>query len=946
MLRSAVRVIGLSGALLSSGVFALGLGDMKLYSAVNEPLRAEIKLLKVGDLNTSQVLIKLASLQDFERANVERDFFLTGMRYEVELDGRGGGVVKVSTEEPVREPYLNFLLEAKWPSGRLVREYTLLLDLPAFTSTNDSQSAAVQAPQSEPEPAAISPPAPQPRRYDSEPGDGRQISSAAPVPTPSPVVRDNYGADSYTTQRSDTLWKIAQQSRPSNRVTVNQTMIALQRENPQAFINGNINRLKVGEVLRLPDERRVLDIANEQASLEVARQMQEWRSADDEVRQLDARSGAVQQAPTQAGDTRGTLKLSTAAGAGINGDPDGSADAEVAALNARLTDVLAELGSTQAENTELNQRVQELLSEMESLKNKLEIRNSQLAQVQAQTGMDDTELQFEEVPEAATTPEMAQDAEFDSIAANEEDSFSADPEEALQESSVVDEATQPTVAAEPEPSWLDRLLSPLWLAVLAIVALLGGVFWWRRRNSEEEYEYVTDDTGAAAPSVATAVPAAAASERNDLDTTPAFSASAAEQPILEEEEAVEQVDRADASAIEAEMGDPIAEADIYVAYGRYPQAIELLNRAIEQEPERTDLVAKLVEVHSAAGDRDAAAEQLAKLESMGASESAAEPANEVPAGSDLASANDDAPDVMEEFRDNLPEESAEQFSAEFAGEESTVDQSLIDSILGDEDDHDDGDQNEMSLEDDFSIDEEADLGSFAIGDVAQASNTDSDLLEEEFDLELDLDLDQENDLENAADALDAGDVRQAFAEGNELSDGNFASANDIQAPEDLEEFSAEFIADDSAIGMEQELADIDSSLSDPELDDLSALDELELDSTDDDMDLAAELSSLDVSIEDEATNTIVSNDLQPANSSADELELDMEQASLSGDGSAEHDADVAMLEADETATKLDLARAYIDMGDTEGARDILGEVMEEGTALDKQQAKELLDRIA
>ncbi|MEM8498266.1 MAG: FimV/HubP family polar landmark protein [Pseudomonadota bacterium] len=931
MLRSAVRTIGLTGALFSSGVFALGLGDMKLFSAVNEPLRAEIKLLKVGDLNTTQVLIKLASMQDFDRANVDREFFLTGMRYEVVLDGRGGGVVKVTTEDPVREPYLNFLLEAKWPSGRLIREYTLLLDLPAFTSTSSADSVALQAPQSAPSATTDSYAIDEPQvesGIPSEPAQRRSAPTVAATPPRQTVQRTSEpqsqrnNIDSYTTERSDTLWQIAQKVRPSDRVSVNQTMIALQEDNPDAFINGNINRLKVGQVLRIPDEQRVRDVANSQAQLEVARQMQEWRSGDDDIRQLDARAGAAQPVPAASSDTRGTLTLSTAGGAGVNGDPDGSADDQVNALNARLTDVMAELSSTTAENDELSSRVQSLLSEMEELKNKLEVRNSQLAQLQAQGVTDILEQEFDAAPDAAVIPEtaIADDADAQALAANDDFSGDTAPVDEMLAEQPEPAAKTPTAKPLEQAGFFDKLLSPLWAGIAAgILALIGLFFWWRKRNAEDEYEFEPHDI---APKVSASSGVAERAVEPAEPTIGEDTFAADEQDTLQ-----------DSAGIEAEMGDPIAEADIYVAYGRYPQAVDLLNRAIEQEPDRTDLVAKLVEVHSAAGDRDAAAEQLAKLESMGSGEFDAleEDASDV-YSSTPALDDEPAPDVMEEFKQSLPEETSMDFSEEFADEPAPIDDAFVQSILGDE-----GEQEDLNVD--------AASAAVAAAGTALLAESDDEVLDDdglsfdnEFDLELELD-------DEPVEDLDAGDVRDALAAGNELQDTNFASDSEVASQESSpeNELLADFaeLEDQPVTGIEAGLADIDDSMADAAvINELDALGDIQLDlDSDNDMDLESELSSFDVSIGDEVDAEIENADLSA-------LELELEQSSLDSDDDAQRAADIAMLESDETATKLDLARAYIDMGDNEGARDILGEVLDEGTALDKQQAKELIDRIA
>src|SRR5690606_3065298 len=166
-LRKLTLAVGLIGALCGSGAFGLGLGEITLNSTLNQPLDAQIKLLQVRDLTEEDILVELARAEDFQRFGVDRIFFLQNLRFEVELDGADGPVVKITTEEPVREPYLIFLLEAQSPGGgRLLREYTLLMDLPVFA---ESAAQPVQAPQSAP--------APQP----TQPATAARINPAAPV---------------------------------------------------------------------------------------------------------------------------------------------------------------------------------------------------------------------------------------------------------------------------------------------------------------------------------------------------------------------------------------------------------------------------------------------------------------------------------------------------------------------------------------------------------------------------------------------------------------------------------------------------------------------------------------------------------------------------------------------------------------------------------------------
>ncbi|MCV6603998.1 MAG: hypothetical protein OIF34_01740, partial [Porticoccaceae bacterium] len=190
------KVKALSAALallVSQAASAVGLGDIKLKSALNEPLNAEINLLNVGDLDELELFVNLASRKDFERAGVPRDFFLSGLRFEVDLSGSQPKIL-VKSEKPVREPFLDFLVEMQWPSGRLLRNYTLLIDLPVYSD----EKAKPKAIESSSSGSSSARPAPQP---------------SAPAPQLAAGSDLEAGAE-YQVARGDTLWNIARRSKP------------------------------------------------------------------------------------------------------------------------------------------------------------------------------------------------------------------------------------------------------------------------------------------------------------------------------------------------------------------------------------------------------------------------------------------------------------------------------------------------------------------------------------------------------------------------------------------------------------------------------------------------------------------------------------------------------------------------------------------------------------
>ncbi|MCO3427952.1 pilus assembly protein FimV [Pseudomonas aeruginosa] len=216
--------------LLAGQASALGVGDITLHSALNQPLDADIELLDVGDLGADEIEVRLAGADVFAAAGVERLQFLNELRFSPLLQGRGGNRIHVSSSRPVQEPYLNFLVEVARPNGRIVREFTVLLDPLGYTTRML--------------PAARSGIEPQ-----------RQSSTLAPAPRSAAAVVDPAllePGEEYLARPNDNLWAISGRLRGAGNADRAQLMEALYQLNPQAFVNADRHRLKAGARLRLP----------------------------------------------------------------------------------------------------------------------------------------------------------------------------------------------------------------------------------------------------------------------------------------------------------------------------------------------------------------------------------------------------------------------------------------------------------------------------------------------------------------------------------------------------------------------------------------------------------------------------------------------------------------------------------------------------------------------
>jgi FimV-like protein len=260
-------------ALYSSAVGALGLGELTLDSYLNEPLKGQVQLLNIGGLNEQQIRIKLVSRDGSNRTTMEREDILASLIFELELDEAGHGVLHVSTDQKLNEPYLNFAIEARWPTGRILREYAVLLEEPLFTGGVDIDISAATTPE------AASAVAPQGSRSAPEPQvvPGKATRPAIEVSAPlfanvSSLVDSEY----YKVSPEETLWAIASEVKLEG-VSLHQTMLVLQKLNPEAFIDGNINQLESGSVLRLPTQGQFTERNFEEAVAVVAAHHQSWQ---------------------------------------------------------------------------------------------------------------------------------------------------------------------------------------------------------------------------------------------------------------------------------------------------------------------------------------------------------------------------------------------------------------------------------------------------------------------------------------------------------------------------------------------------------------------------------------------------------------------------------------------------------------------------------------------
>tara|TARA_R110002167_G_scaffold110677_7_gene281440 strand:+ start:13279 stop:16467 length:3189 start_codon:yes stop_codon:yes gene_type:complete len=1041
---------------------ALGLGEIVLDSALNQPLNAQIALLQLGDVRPEQISVQIADESDFARFSIERESFLNSIEFNVQSRG-ANTFVQLSTLEAVREPYLSFVLETRWPSGRLLSEHTLLLDLPAFAATgsaapiqqpvqaiaadqqiSQNQQVAAQpsssgstaparlAAPAEPEveePAVVATPAPVEEPAVEPPAP---VVAPEPAPAPSAAPRNANASETISIGTQDTLWDIALQIRPDSSVSVQQTMLALQSLNREAFIADNINMVRRGQVLRVPTLEQIRTLSAREAMSEVARQNQLF----DNRRNVPLAAQPVTAQPQStaaAAPARGELSVVSVDNAEPS-DASSASAAQSAELDARiasLEDALAvqreEADRAARVNAELTARLGLLEEQINSAQEIIRLRDLELAQLQ------------QALEEAAA----------------------AEPEP-------VDPPTVITMA--PEKTLVQQILDTLVANTYALIALIGLiivmlVFVLLRRNRAADQAALAgidgmevgadDDSANEQPEDDREIPDGDSSISADLSDDEmdeildiAGSADAAlsddinfddeDEEQAQAEVGVDQATAALAAAAAAaaaasadtqEPVDTLEEVEALIAYERFDEAEAKLRDAIVAEPDRVDLRMKLLEVFVAKQDavgfklqeteiRDMGKPnveaRIATLRSQLASETDSEILEEgeedffeelnelddMELALDLeASAEVDDSKVLagkpeDEIEISFDDEEDDDIDFEFAPDEdepTTSEAGATQAVEADEDedaeisfaspepgaiieDFDESEDDSPDLDAAFDLsDDDEETISFEIEESAPESEpVETEPVELEADdnaIDFEFSID-EPEQETGAAAVEETAVEVETDPEHEV-DFDFAVIDDeteedtkagaspvaeAATPEmEVEEIEIPDIEVEESVVAEVEEADVPEIEFD--VDDEDAEIEFLDDDEEEEADFVFDDNSFDIAVDEEVE--VLEPDAQPevqpkpepeAESPFDDLQFvddTIEPANDAGgeDGDSDDDDFDFLSDADEAATKLDLARAYFEMGDHDGAREILEEVQKEGNEEQIKDATELLSKL-
>jgi len=594
--RSAVAAAALmvAGSLFSSPASALTLGGMTVQSNLGEALRAEVQVSDLAPAEAASLTVQPGTPAAFRTAGVEYNAALVGMQVAIERRGNGQAVLRLTGNRQVNEPFIDVLLEASWAGGRLSRTYTVLLDPPPATPR--SAAPAPLAPQLPPAPRpqasasptpAIVPPALVPVPTPAVPRTVRPAPAPA-APRAAPPAPSTASAGTLTVRPGDTAGAIAGRRKAAS-VSLDQMLVAMLQANPDAFINGNVNRLRAGAVLDMPSPSDAAAIPAGEARQTIVAQSRDFNEFR---RRLAAGAPAVAAAAPQR-EARGSVQTQVEDRRPAATTPDrltlskGSVAAPAAAEAERIARANQERDSAQR-LAELSRNVDEL--------NRLGATSGSTATakppaapapapipapIPAPTPAPAPAPVPAPAPAPAEPPVATSSPEATTPPAAEPAPSPAPP--AVAAAPVLPAPAPPPAASDATGSFLDdspladpKILGVVGLLVALVVSLVSYRTIRRRRG-------LRNDQGFA--------------DKNGPDSF--FGASGGQQVNTRDGGPSTLATSYSPSQLDAggEV-DPIAEADVYLAYGRDLQAEEILKEALRNHPERTALHAKLAEIYA------------------------------------------------------------------------------------------------------------------------------------------------------------------------------------------------------------------------------------------------------------------------------------------------------------------------------------------------------------
>lgn len=532
-------------SIASPSASALSLGRVMVQSALGEPLRAEVDILDINADEAASLNARVASPETFKNAGLDYNAALSSLKTSLQRRANGRSFLKLSSDHVVNEPFVDVILEASWSSGRIVRDYTLLFDPPSLRTPPVATPDKSQLPQSEPT-ASTTP---------AVPTAPKPAPAAKPVATsPGKSASQTAGETSVRVQPGQTAGRIAAAHKPAS-VSLDQMLVSMLRNNPNAFIGDNVNRIKAGAIVALPTPDQAQAVPADEATQIVVAQSRDF---DEFRRRLASNAPQTESAPAGR-EASGQVQASVQDKKPAPTTPDKLTLSKGSVKGKSGEDQLANERNTQqadARAAELNRNLNEL--------NQLAATASGAATAQPTAT---AAIEAASQPAPAATP-------------------------AVTAPTVAVKAPAPAskpLAAEPvqEPGFIDTLLDNPMLpgGVIALLGLLAGLGYFKSRQRKQDTLLDSAFTESSLSSEAFAN----ASGGQSIDTNDSLSTGSSMVYSPSQMESADDVD-------------PVAEAEVYLAYGRDLQAEEILKDALRSSPTRVAIHAKLADIYAKRND--------------------------------------------------------------------------------------------------------------------------------------------------------------------------------------------------------------------------------------------------------------------------------------------------------------------------------------------------------
>lgn len=1014
MHKSKINKISLAVCLAFMPIYGLaaGLGKLNINSGLGEPLKAEIELLSVTPDELSTLSAAVASEEAYAVQGIPRLGIHNNIKVELIKNADGSPALRLRSLQPIVDPYLDMLIQVDWASGRLLREYTILLDPPEYkqqVSEEPVDKSAINKPVITTSNASVSNQSTSDSviAHQTTPKSKKLKKSAARIPDPhdeAPAIAND--TSEVTSHRGDTLNSIAKDVQVEG-VSLDQMLVGLFEANKNAFVDGNMNRLKVGQIIKVPSKEALVAVDAQQARKEVKVHSANWNAYRNNLagnvlaapvaevaEQKQSASGKIAAAEDKAASAKtgpqDVVKLSAGGKAPAKeGKTGADFDAKVLALQEEATARDKALKESQ-------QRTAALEAQIADMQKLLALKNQAMAGAQknAEAATKPSENK-PAAPVAAVTPPVAPvtapvpapvattpaDVAAPATTVAEVPKKEETPVKVAKKAPPVAKAqVQPEPA--PEPSFLETLLGSVDLFMLggaAGIALLGSGWMYlrnKRRRDLDSFERGILTSGGL--------------RANTVFGNTTGTASTADTSFL-----TDFAQSADGSMIDTNDVDPIAEAEVYMAYGRDAQAEEILKDAISKEPKRYELHLKLLEMYAARKDIsafEAIAGELyttlgaddptwAKVAELGITVEPDNPlydisqipssvATAMPQFASSASADtdlnldNDLGDLKNEIAGSAIEESIAAIQAENTSSLASVAEHAADNSM-DFDFPDLGTLGSASQEPD-AVEKELTNNPFSMpmqelasteevagseGDNQEielfASNSSQEVKKDDFGLNF--------NFSSEPVATPMPEVPEIASDTNDFNFEGFAGAvaktdeaNSEVGTLDNVDFNFEGFSETSVPS--NEVASGVSALDGIDLD-FGAAEELppQAQSTQP-HDAKVEEISFDIPLADHQEQPDANLELNAANQneannfdfSAISLDLSDSEPQVTVDPQAAEDT----AENPDVDIKLDLVKVYIDMEDVEGARDLLEEVLKDGGPQQRATAQSLLASLA